>query len=356
MKKTINNTLKNTIKIQTSLASFNLDIEFKVKLGITCIIGNSGAGKTTLLRAIAGLDHKKNDKNNIVAIKQVWQNHNTYIATHKRHIAFAFQSDNLFTHLTVSQNINLIPYKQQNLFKKLETLLKITELMNKFPDALSGGEKQRVALFKALIIKSDIILLDEPLSAVDAHHKKVILTALNKLKTELNIPILYISHNYEEITHIADQIICIENGKKIFDSPFSSHIINQYFQSSEPNNIASIFDMNVDTKEDNDGLITLRNNYFSIRTTKTNQLTNEVRVKIFAKDVSICTKLPTHTSIINILEAQIIECTHLENSTLINVEINGQPIYSLISYHSFKQLQLTHEKKIWIQIKAISLN
>ena len=134
-----------------------IDIEFKIPSGITCIIGDSGAGKTTILRAIAGLDRHKDT---YICINSIWQDSHTFIATYKRKIAYALQGQNLFTHLNIRKNLELIHRDNSTITQSLKSILRINELENKFPDELSGGEKQRVALYKAFLIDSEISSLD----------------------------------------------------------------------------------------------------------------------------------------------------------------------------------------------------
>ncbi|MCJ8314007.1 MAG: ATP-binding cassette domain-containing protein [Pseudomonadales bacterium] len=334
-------------------STFNIDINFNVNKGLTCIIGDSGAGKTTILRAISGLE---NHPNSIVAIDSNWQSEKHFTAPYKRKIAYVLQENNLFTHLNVRENINLIKADQSQ-YTSLKSTLKIGQLENKYPRELSGGEKQRVALFKAFIIDSEIILLDEPLSAVDSHHKKIILNKIQQLKQEINKPIIYVSHNYDEITQIADQIICIQNGSKVFDLPFSSNSLNRYFQKNEPLQIAALFDMKIDTSNPDKDILKLINDDFSIKSTANITDTNlDYRIKILAKDVSICTDKPQNTSILNILEAVISEITKLDQSILITTKIGDSTIFSLISHYSFIHLQLQLEAVIWIQVKALNIN
>ena len=331
----------------------DIDIQFSIKEGITCIIGDSGAGKTTLLRAIAGLDKHRES---IVAIESIWQDKHYFLATHKRKIAYTLQGDNLFSHLNVQKNLALLNVNESQ-YASLKSILKIDALLAKFPHELSGGETQRVALYKAFILDSEILLLDEPLSAIDSHHKKIILKEIQKIKQQINKPIIYVSHNYDEITQIADQIICIKKGKKEFDLPFSSNTLNRYFQKNEPQQISSLFDMKLDETNQDKGISQLKNDDFSIKTTASIiDPTLDYRVKILAKDISICTEKPKNTSILNIIEAIITEITRLDQKMLVAVTIGNSTVFSLISYYSFTQLNLTLNLNVWIQVKALNIN
>jgi len=338
-------------------SKINIDVKFKIKKGITCIIGDSGSGKTTLLRAISGLECHPNSS---VTIDSNWQNGTYFLPTCKRKIAYVLQENNLFTHLNVRNNLALINEDKSlscSLKQALKITLKIEALKEKFPNELSGGEKQRVALFKAFIMESELILLDEPLSAVDSHHKKIILNDIQQFKQHIEKPIIYVSHNYDEITQIADQIICIQKGRKLFDLPFSSNNLNQYFQKNEPQQISSLFDMKVDKTNQDFEVAQLINDDFLIRTTSNISDTRlDYRIKILAKDVSICTERPHKTSILNILEGNITEITKLDQSMLIAVTIGDSIIFSLISHYSFFYLQLNITSKVWIQVKALNIN
>ena len=207
--------IKLSLKInkESFLLVANLSIPSK---GLTAIFGPSGSGKTTLLRAIAGLEASA--KGTLVVNEEIWQDTHTFIPTHKRSLAYVFQEANLFPHLTVRGNLEYgykrVPEKERSIsFNLVVEILGIKLLLDRQPDNLSGGEKQRVAIGRALLTSPRIILMDEPLSALDQQSKKEILPFLEHLQQKLSIPILYVTHHLDEIKHLADYLVSIENGQ-----------------------------------------------------------------------------------------------------------------------------------------------
>jgi len=199
-----------TIQAQLHLAhdNFTLDATFCVPArGITALFGPSGCGKTTLLRAIAGLE--KDARGTFKIGDTVWQNETRFLPTHQRALGYVFQEASLFTHLSVQQNLeygfNRISTEQQRIpFEQAVDLLGLESLLSRNPAQLSGGERQRVAIARALLTSPQLLLMDEPLSALDHQRKQEILPFFERLHSELDIPILYVSHAPDEVARLAD--------------------------------------------------------------------------------------------------------------------------------------------------------
>lgn len=196
--------------------SFTLDINFKVnKPKITVIYGPSGSGKTTLLRSIAGLE--KCDKAKLIVNNNLWQDSekNFFLPTHLRKIGYISQKNSLFPHLSVKENL-LFGYKRTDKADRKIKLtqvtkwLKIQNLLNRHIEDLSGGEVQKVTLARALLNNPEILIMDEPLSAIDSESKKEILDCIKNIKNQFSLPILYVSHLKEETDYLGEEIIFIK--------------------------------------------------------------------------------------------------------------------------------------------------
>ena len=192
-------------KFKINKANFNLDVNFSLPLsGITALYGESGSGKTTLLRAIAGLD--KYDDSYLKIADDIWQDENKFIAPHNRDLAYVFQESSIFEHLDVEQNLQY-GYKRIALNKRKISLekainfLDIKPLLKRKSFELSLGEKQRVAIARALVLSPKLLLMDEPLAALDFARKKKIMPYIASLNKELNIPIIYVSHSNDEVAY-----------------------------------------------------------------------------------------------------------------------------------------------------------
>lgn len=206
-------------KAQVYVGNFELDVAFSASgKGVTALFGRSGSGKTTLLRWIAGLIPSR--QGTLYVNDEPWEDTEKGIfrPAHRRSVGYVFQEAGLFPHLSVAENLyygmrripkNVIPPS----FDQIVELLGINKFLERSPLDLSGGEKQRVAIARSLLMAPSILLLDEPLAALDSTSKHEILPYLESLKAEMKIPIIYVSHSVDEITLLADHIIIIESGR-----------------------------------------------------------------------------------------------------------------------------------------------
>ena len=210
------------IEVQAKLMrkDFELDVDFKLSRKVTAIFGPSGSGKSTLLSVIAGIIQPDSGRilidGECIFDSQVRINK----PIHQRKIGLVFQDSRLFPHLNVKENLSYSlrfnpQLKMQFQFNKIVELFEIGHLLEQRPHQLSGGEKQRVALGRALLSAPRLLLLDEPLSSLDERLKSQILPFFKLIVDETNIPMIYISHSYEEILQITENLIGIQSGKII---------------------------------------------------------------------------------------------------------------------------------------------
>ena len=205
------------LDFQLQRGSYCLEVDQVIDQPVTGVIGSSGSGKSTLLGVIAGLI--KPQRGRISLDKQVLldTNHNIYVPAHRRRIGLVFQDGQLLPHLTVEQNLlygyhNLAEGERQFSPGNIIELLEIGSLLRRQPRSLSGGEQQRVALGRAILYSPHLLLLDEPLSALDERLKQQILSYLQEIKTQLGVPMLYVTHATHELQYLADDILTIEAG------------------------------------------------------------------------------------------------------------------------------------------------
>lgn len=201
------------LKINHELPALTIDIDISLpSTGITALFGHSGSGKSTILRILAGLEANLNV---IIRFNQKpWQDEQLFVPPHKRNIGYMFQDVQLFKHLNVAKNLFFASKRSkvpETMVNQICHDLNITYLMNRMPNRLSGGEKQLIGLARCLLTQPEILLLDEPLSALDNARKIMVLEYLHKLP----IPIILVSHSLIEVSKIADYLVYIENGKLI---------------------------------------------------------------------------------------------------------------------------------------------
>lgn len=288
--------------------SLNVDLNLPGS-GVTVLFGPSGSGKTTLLRCIAGLEKAANGYLKING--EVWQDgkRGLFIPTHKRSLGYVFQEANLFPHLSVKGNLQfgLKRSGQANgdLTPILE-LLGIGHLLDRMPDGLSGGERQRVAIARALALNPKVLLMDEPLAALDFKRKQEILPYLGRLHRELRIPVLYVTHSQQEVAQLADHLVVMADGTVSASGPLSETLSRLDVPLAQDRNAATVWPVTVAGHEAEyhlthvafaGGSISLPSFAAAIGT--------PLRLRIYARDVSIALQKPIDTSILNVLPAVI---------------------------------------------------
>lgn len=198
------------VSINKLFDGFSLDATFEVPAGITAIFGPSGSGKTSIIRAVAGL--LSCEKASVV----LSGNDLSQLPPHKRDVGYVFQDARLFPHLNVLKNLR---YGGTHDEKAVIAVLGLSTLLERFPASLSGGEKQRVALGRALMSAPEILLLDEPLSALDAPRKAEVLPYIEALRDQTDIPILYVTHDMGEVARLASNIVVLDRGQVVLSGP-----------------------------------------------------------------------------------------------------------------------------------------
>jgi molybdate transport system ATP-binding protein len=342
---------------------FSLDVSLSIAgRGLTALYGHSGSGKTTLLRCIAGLESKKSIKHlNLSLDNQCWDNEHTTIPTHQRRIGYVFQDPNLLPHLTVQGNLNYAAKRnrsgKRDSMDSIIEWLSLRPLLDKSPQELSGGEKQRVAIGRALATGPQLVLMDEPLSSLDQHSRTRILPFLNRLHAELEIPIVYVSHSLEEITYLADTMILLDKGQvaamgSIFDLTSRVDLNMSHDEAA-----GSVLVCDVSSHDDTYGLSELEFGGGRLHVARREEpVGSRIRVRIPARDVSIALSADGQSSILNILEAQIakIEDTQAPR-VLISLNVGESLLLARITRKSRHLLKLEPGQTVYAQIKSVAL-
>ena len=347
-------------KINIQLEGFKLDAKFTIPdKGITVVFGPSGSGKTTLLRAIAGLE--KSDTGFLKVGDSIWQSDHNFVPTHKRQIGYVFQDAALFDHLNVESNLNYVIKRKTGLTEdfidSIYTLLDIKPLINRSTVQLSGGEKQRVAIARALLTNPKILLLDEPLSALDLKRKNEILPYLDSLHSQLEIPILYVTHSQDETSRLADHIMLIEDGKIIGNGPINEMLTRFDLPLSHSGDAISIFDARVMSRDTDFNLMYLefKGGQFIVPDNKL-PIESLVRIRVAARDVSITKKKQTDTSILNIFPAVVEEMVpEGDAQVMVRLTLNGVTLLACLTRKSATSLKLDQGLSVFIQVKSVAI-
>ena len=347
-------------KIKVQLESFMLDANFSIPdRGITVVFGPSGSGKTTLLRAIAGLE--KSDDGFLKIGDSVWQKGEDFLATHKRQIGYVFQDAALFDHLDVKGNLNFVIKRaiglKEDFIESIHNLLEIKTLLNRKTTQLSGGERQRVAIARALLINPKILLLDEPLSALDLKRKNEILPYLDSIHNDLEIPILYVTHSQDEMSRLADHLLLIEDGNIVGSGPVNDMLTRFDMPLSHGGDAVSIIEAEV-LKRDSEfnlmhldflgGQFIVPDNSFPVQT--------KVRIRVVARDVSLTKSKQVDTSILNIFPAMVQEIVNEgEAQVMVRLQIKDTILLACITRKSSYKLRLEKGSEVFVQVKSVAI-
>ena len=356
--------LQNRVALRLTRADFDLSVDLSFpERGITVLSGPSGSGKTTVLRCVAGLER---DAHGVVSIQSnVWQDSDAsaFLPTWKRPIGYVFQEASLFEHLNVRENLEfgVTRVRATSARKALNDavqLLGIQALTKRRPDELSGGERQRVAIARALATQPKLLLLDEPLSALDPARRQEIYPWLERIRDELGTPMLYVTHSVDEIARLADHVVVMNRGRIVSSGPTA-----QVFAAV--NSPVSIGD---DVSVLIDGLIAAHDQQWNLMrvdfeggTLWVNDsglaLGKHVRVRVLAKDVSITLAEPVNTSIQNHLPGiveSIPENPH-PSQALVRIQCDQTLILSRVTRKSIALLGLQAGTRVWVQVKAVAV-
>jgi molybdate transport system ATP-binding protein len=350
------------IDIRVPLGDFLLQVAFTApEKGVTALFGPSGSGKTSLLRSIAGLN--RNCRGLIRINEQVWQDERRFLATHKRPLGYVFQEASLFAHLSVRGNLEYgwrrVPAAQRRMnFDHLVELMAIGPLLQRASHRLSGGERQRVAIARALLGNPRLLLMDEPLSALDHAARQTIFPCLQKVQEAFAIPSLYVSHDPNEVARLADHMIYLQQGAVIAQGPATDLMTRLDLPISTLDSATAILKGQVESHDAPfhlswigmaDGRIAVSRQALAIGC--------QARVEIQAKDVSLSRSAHTDTSILNILSARVMETREVSASQLIiKLRLNdGQILLSRITRRSASTLQIRPGLQLYAQVKSVAL-
>ena len=351
-------------QFKTTLGNFDLDIILNIPGdGVTALYGPTGCGKTTILRCISGL-HRASI-GHFVINEEVWQDKHYFRPTYERAVGYVFQEASLFPHLNVRGNLLYGARRNAKVdyakFEQIIDLLGLERYLDQFPNSLSGGEQQRVSIGRALLSNPKLLLMDEPLSALDKSKKLEIMPFLDKLHAALRLPIVYVSHDLDEIEQLADHLVLIDQGKIIASDILHNIQSNPSLPLAASHNSAVSIDGVVESYDTNYGIarFAVEGGLLNIPTNPMNRGARH-RLKIYASDVSLSLENGMKSTIENLIPAIIMDCQSINVSQMIVVlnlghELNGSKVLARVTRRSWDRLGLALSQAIYIQIKAVSL-
>ena len=353
-------------RLQLDYPGFDLDVDLRLPgRGVTALFGPSGSGKTTCLRCFAGLE--KFAKGYIEINGEVWQDSSAqiFVPTHKRAIGYVFQEASLFAHLTVRGNLD---YGWQRISKSGRQvqrdvaceLLGIGHLLDRRPANLSGGERQRVGIARALLTSPRLLLMDEPLAALDSLRKREILPYLERLHDELEIPIVYVSHAHDEVARLADHLVVLDQGKLRASGPLAETFARLDLPTALSDDAGVVVEGRVCGFDANYQLLSLKlpNSQLMVRVAHAAlPMGSRLRFKVQARDVSLSLRGDEPSSILNRLPVTVTDRVIADNAAhvLVRLDAAGTALLARITRYSSDLLELAPGKVLWAQIKSVAL-
>jgi molybdate transport system ATP-binding protein len=341
---------------------FTLDVDLQLPgKGVTALFGPSGCGKTTLLRCMAGLTRATQGQFTVNGT--LWQSDAVYMPTHQRPLGYVFQEANLFAHLSVRRNLLFGQARVPTAERRIELhsvveLLGIAQLLERMPQGLSGGERQRVAIARALLTSPRLLLMDEPLAALDVARKNEFLPYLERLHDELDIPVVYVSHAPDEVARLADHIVVMQDGRAVAAGPLTETLARLDLPIELGEDAGVVLHAVVAEIDSTWHLARVEFPGGSLWVRDAGHATGHgVRVRILARDVSIALAPVTGVSIQNCLQATVeqIAGDYHPALSLLRLRAGESPLLARLTRRSAAALTLEPGKTVWVQIKAVAL-
>lgn len=326
--------------------------------GITAFYGGSGTGKTSLLRAIAGLDRHANST--IRFGNAIWQDEQHFVPTYKRNVGYVFQEDNLFPHLDVLRNLRFAGKRadtEDEFFSHVVEQLALTPLLKRSPVHLSGGEKQKVAIARALLQKPALLLLDEPMSAIDEEFKRGFLPQLKVLLRELAVPALYVTHSSAELAQLADTLVYFSQGQPPVITTPNAVFTDLQSPLALRADAEAFLDAVVTAYDEAYGLYHLLCGNYTLNVGgPALQVGQQVRLRVLAQDVSIALSPPMQSSILNIIPVTVQALVdHGQHQSTVSLQLETQTLLARITRKSAAALGLKAGDRVYAQIKGVAV-
>jgi molybdate transport system ATP-binding protein len=354
-----------SVDARITRGTFQMNAQLQSSAGVTVIFGRSGAGKSSLLFAIAGLLRPRGGRIEINGRVLFDSAAGVDVPTHRRRLGYVFQDARLMPHLSVRANL-LYGYKlcaageRRIHLDQVCDLLALGDLLGRGTAHLSGGERQRVAIGRALLSNPEMLLMDEPLASLDSSRRGEILAYIERLRAQLRIPVVYVSHALDEVLRLADTLVLIDAGAVVASGSVTELMrrpaLQAYIGGSEA---GAVIEARVSGYDPSYELTTLDFPGGRLLCTGVNAaLGQAVRMRIRARDVSLALMEPRHTSVLNVLRGKISDIMTEPTGEAVDVSIRvgASMLYARITRFSCDRLGLAVGKDVFALIKAVSLD
>jgi molybdate transport system ATP-binding protein len=353
-----------SVDVRHRLGAFSLDAVFETSGRLTAFFGPSGSGKTTLVNLIGGL--LRPDEGRIVSDGRVLVDTaaGVFVSKHSRRIGYVFQDARIFPHMTVSQNLRYgrfftpVSERYGDMGGVVE-LLGIGHLLDRKPGSLSGGEKQRVAIGRALLASPRLILMDEPLASLDERRKAEIMPYIERLRDETKIPVVYVSHSVAEVARLATDIVVLDGGRVAAVGP-TTEILQRLdlLPEEERGEGGAVLDMRVAGRDTAFAMTTLTSAAGEVHVAGLDALPGStIRVRIRARDVIVATERPRGLSALNILAGNVLRIEPSGEAVAdVVIDCHGELVTARITRQSASMLGLSSDMEVFAVIKSVTFD
>lgn len=352
-----------SVAVKKRRGAFTLDAHFELPTpGVVTLYGRSGCGKSTLVNVIAGLLHADGGRvalDDSVLLDTALR---IDIPPEKRRIGYVFQDARLFPHLSVAANLRYAAKRAHaNRYVNYDAaaaLLDLGSLMERRVHQLSGGERQRVAIGRALLSQPRLLLLDEPLASLDTARREEVLPYLETLRDQLAIPMVYVSHNFDEVLRLATYIVLMDSGRTIAQGGVGEMSLNPRLRAiAGADAVGAIIDGTMLGIDPASGLARVRVGGGEIKVQVAEARTGaKLRVQLLARDLIVATQSPQYLSVRNSLAGTVTTVTNDDaHSDLVGIDIGGSEITARVTKSATQELSLEPGLPVWALVKSVSV-
>ena len=353
------------VDIEHRIGAFALDTHFRSGRGLTALFGRSGAGKTSIVNAIAGLIRPQRGR--IAVDGHVLLDTERGICTppHRRRVGYVFQEGRLFPHLTVRRNLLFGRWfapgrdRRGTRLDDVVDLLGIAALLDRRPARLSGGEKQRVAIGRALLSSPRLLLMDEPLASLDGRRKDEILPYLERLRDEARVPIVYVSHSVPEVTRLATTIVLISEGQVRAIGPVQDVMGRaELYPLAGRFEAGAVLDVRVAAHDPRWSLTELAGGFGKLVVPRLDSpVGSALRVRIRARDVTLAVTPPSGISALNVVAGRIERLVPIEEGALeVQLRVGDERLLARVTRRSGEALGLGPGREVFAVIKTVAID
>ncbi len=354
------------VRLRLQRGDFELEVDLSVPgRGVTSLFGPSGSGKTTLLRCLAGLDHAPGGE--VVLRGEVWQDATgCFVPTHRRRLGYVSQAADLFPHLSVAGNLDFGWRRTEASRRQISRdevigWFGLSGLLDRRPAGLAGGEIKRVAIARAVLTSPTLLLMDEPLAALDEASRQAIMPYLEQLRSRLDIPVIYVTHRLEEVMRLAEHMVFIEAGRERGSGPLNQLLARTDLFAAYRDRVGVVLPASVAAHDDSYGLTTLTTELGELSVAMLAEpVGHRVRVEVLSRDVSLALNRGTAGSILNEV-AVVVRGIHVLDAAQVLVELatavdrEVPALLARITRKSCDRLELVPGSAVFARVKSVSL-